>query len=163
MMLVVKITILVNAVTDSLINNPASQTPYGCKFSIQYCVACALQYGKVTPEHFTAEAVKAPELRPLMGKIKARRDASVQAVYDADNAKLASKVVVECKDGRKAEKLVEFPKGDPANPMTWEESREKFLSLSVPVVGDGKANRLAELAENLEAVEDFAAALRSVL
>lgn len=40
-----EIELLVNNITEFLINNPQPENPYGCKFSIQYCVAGMLKYG----------------------------------------------------------------------------------------------------------------------
>lgn len=158
-----RVTILVNDITDSLINNPNPTTAYGCKFSLQYCVACALRYGKVGLEHFSPAEMENADTRRFMENISVKRDAAVQAVYDADSTKLASKVVVELKDGRVWEKAVDYPKGDPANPMTWEDSREKFLALADPVVGREAAGRLAALVDALEEAEDLSAALREIL
>ena len=50
------VEIRVNNITDFLINNPAPQNVYGCKFSIQYCVAAALVYGKAGVDEFNAQA-----------------------------------------------------------------------------------------------------------
>ena len=158
-----KATILVNAITDSLINNPSPQTAYGCKFSIQYCVACALQYGEVGLEQFERTAMTDAAVRSLMEKISVRQDKDVQAIYDADSTKLASKVVVELKNGDIVEETVEYPKGDPANPMTLEDSRDKFCSLVIPVLGDNRAQQLANLVGGLENVDDLAASLNKIL
>ena len=158
-----KVSILVNAITDSLINNPSPQTAYGCKFSIQYCVACALQYGKVGLEQFEQTAMTDAAVRSLMEKISVKKDNDVQAIYDADSTKLASKVIVELKNGNVLEETVEYPKGDPANPMTWEDAREKFCDLVIPVLGDNRAQQLANLVDELDKVDDLSASLREIL
>ena len=158
-----RVTLLVNEITDSLINNPAPMTPYGGKFSIQYCTACALLKGQVSLPEFAPEALTDEATRRLMQRIEVKRDDDVQRIYDADSTKLATKVVIETKDGRKFENLVEFPKGDPANPMTWEDSRGKFFALAVPVVGQDKAEKLAALVEGMEDVEDMSGALRKIV
>ena len=157
------ITILVNRITDSLINNPGPKTAYGCKFSIQYCTACAIQYGTVGIEQFAPAAMHDAATRRLMERIEVRQDAAVQAVYDGDATKLAAKVVVRLQDGRLLEKEVDYPKGDPANPMTWEESVAKFMRLVKPVYGIEKAKKLADLVDTLDDVGDFALAIQGII
>ena len=44
---IAKIKLYVNDITNYLINNPQPQTPYGGKFSIQYCSAAMLKFGEV--------------------------------------------------------------------------------------------------------------------
>jgi 2-methylcitrate dehydratase PrpD len=160
---VAKVEVLVNSITDSLINNPNPQTVYGCKFSLQYCDASMLIYGNVGIEQFSAQAMANPETRALMQKIEVRRDPEIQQVYDTDPSKLATKVIVTLKDGRKLEKEVDYPKGDPACPMTWEDSVAKFTALAEPVYGKEKTAKLCALIDKLDEVKDFRTALRSCL
>lgn len=88
---------------------------------------------------------------------------AIEAVHLADAAKLASKLIVRCKDGRVLELQVDFPKGDPPNPMSWDESVAKFMSLAAPVYGEEKTAKLCGLIDNLEASADFAADLAECL
>ena len=157
------IEILVNEITDFLINNPQPENPYGCKFSIQYCVAGMLKYGDMGVDRFLTEVIGDAEVRSLMAKTKVMRDAAIEAVHAADAAKLASKLIVRCKDGRVLELQVDFPKGDPPNPMSWDESVAKFMSLAAPVYGEEKTAKLCGLIDNLEASADFAADLAECL
>ena len=157
------IEILVNEITDFLINNPQPENPYGCKFSIQYCVAGMLKYGDMGVDRFLTEVIGDAEVRSLMAKTKVMRDAAIEAVHAADAAKLASRLIVRCKDGRVLELQIDFPKGDPPNPMSWDESVAKFMSLAAPVYGEEKTAKLCGLIDNLEASSDFAADLAECL
>ena len=152
----------VNSITDYLINNPAPQNAYGCKFSIQYCVAASLMYGSVGVAEFSADAQANPALRSLMAKIKVTRDAEQEAINKADPDKLASKIIITLKDGPVFEQQVDYPKGDPANPMTWEESVAKFTALAEPVCGSSKTKALCALVQNLENIGDIAAEIKKI-
>lgn len=149
---IAKATIYVNDITDSLINNPEPRTAYGCKFSIQYCLAVALIYGEVGIDRFTETAIQDPAVRDLMARIKVVRDPEIEAIKAADPTKLASRVEVELKNGEKREQLVEYPKGDPDNTLTIPEMRAKFDSLAVPVIGEEAAAAVADMILNLEDV-----------
>lgn len=87
----------------------------------------------------------------------------MQKIYESDSTKLASNVVVYLKDGRIYSMQVDYPKGDPQNPMTWEETADKFRSLAEPVYGAEKAEKLISFVDTLDACQDFAAGLRACL
>ena len=59
----------VNNITDFLINNPAPQNVYGCKFSIQYCVAAALLYGRVGIDEFSVQVRESKAMQQLMANV----------------------------------------------------------------------------------------------
>ena len=122
-----------------------------------------LKYGDMGVDRFLTEVIGDAEVRSLMVKTKVMRDAAIEAVHAADAAKLASKLIVRCKDGRVVELQVDFPKGDPPNPMSWDESVAKFMSLAAPVYGEEKTAKLCWLIDNLEASADFAADLAECL
>lgn len=154
------VEIYVNNITDFLINNPNPQNSYGCKFSLQYCAAGMLKYGKMRVEEFADEIINDKDVRKLMKKITVIKDDAMEAIHAEDSSKLASRVVVNCYDGRIMELRVDYPKGDPPNPMSWEDTVEKFINLVVPVYGELVAQRLVQLIAALDEVEDFAVAIK---
>ena len=158
-----KITLRVNDITNYLINNPNPQTAYGCKFSIQYCVAAMLKFGAVGIEQFGPEMMADPAVRALMTKIEVVFDKDVDAIIKSDPSKLASIVVVETTDGKQYEMEVDYPKGDPDNPFTWEEAVAKFSHLAEPVYGEAVVKKLVALIDTLEDVQDFRKALAEAL
>lgn len=154
-----EVRIYVNNITDYLINNPQPQNPYGCKFSIQYCVAAMLTFGAVGIEQFAQDVIHNTEVRNLMSRTKVIRDAAIEKIHQEDASKLASRLEVVCKDGTVHSMKVDYPKGDPDNPVTWEEAKAKFMHLAVPVYGQQQAGKLCSLIENLEECEDLAQGL----
>lgn len=154
-----EVRIYVNDITDYLINNPQPQNPYGCKFSIQYCVAAMLTFGAVGIEQFAQDVIYNTEVRELMSRTKVIRDAAIEKIHQEDASKLASRLEVVCKDGTVHSMKVDYPKGDPDNPVTWEEAKAKFMHLAVPVYGQQQAGKLCSLIENLEECEDLAQGL----
>lgn len=158
-----KITLRVNDITNYLINNGDPQTAYGCKFSIQYCVACMLKFGAVGIEQFGTEIMNDSAVRAIMAKIEVVFDKDVDAIIKSDPSKLASIVVVETTDGKKYEMEVDYPKGDPDNPFTWDEAVAKFSHLAEPVYGAAVVKKLVALIDGLENVQDFNKALAEAL
>ena len=160
---VAAIKLRVNNITNYLINNPQPQNPYGCKFSIQYCVAAMLKYGEVGVAQFRQEVINDPEVRAIMARITVLEDPVIEQIHAENAAKLASAVEVELSNGKVLQMQVDYPKGDPDNPFTWEEATQKFLSLATPVYGAAKAGKLVALVADLEKSADFAVDLQKAL
>ncbi len=158
-----QVKLYVNKITDYLINNSDPQTAYGCKFSIQYCVAAMLHHGAVGIEQFTEEAINDAAVRTLMNRIHVLLDEEMEAINQNDPSKLASKVEIICTDGKSYTMEVDYPKGDPDNPFTWEDARNKFMHLATPVYGEIRAEKIFSLIEHLEECEDFAKDLAMAL
>jgi 2-methylcitrate dehydratase PrpD len=47
-----------------------------------------------------------------------------------------------------------YPKGDPENPVTWDEMKEKFLLLSSPVIGPDRQREIIAAVETLDQMSD---------
>lgn len=157
-----KVELYVNNITDFLINNPAPQNVYGCKFSIQYCVAAALVYGKVGIDEFNAGVRSSAAIREMMDKIVVIKDREQEAINRENSAKLASKIIITINDGNTYKMQVDYPKGDPDNPMTWEESSEKFSLLVKNICGAEKTETLCSTIKTLEQIDDISAVFREI-
>ncbi len=110
------------------------------KMSTPYCVAVSLMNLSANMEDFEQELVDNPTLRELMNKttVIARDDLSA-----LNPEKRAAEVKVSLTNGQSVSYRVDYPKGEPENPITKEELIDKFISLS----------KVAELStEKIEAV-----------
>jgi 2-methylcitrate dehydratase PrpD len=67
-------------------------------------------------------------------------------------AEIGSTVTLTTTDGRVMSRDVPFPKGEPENPMSWDEMHAKFLEWSVGSVGEANAHALADMVGRLESV-----------
>ena len=81
-----------------------------------------------------------PALRALMRRIRCERDAEVQAHAPAN---MAGRLTVVA-GGQTFSRLVVVPRGEPGNFLTDAELRAKFAGLSTPVLGEERADRLAD-------------------
>lgn len=160
---IAKIKLYVNDITNYLINNPAPQTPYGGKFSIQYCSAAMLKFGEVGITQFSQSNINDKELCSLMQKIEVIRDEAMERLHQEDASKLASRVELLLNTGESLSMQVDYPKGDPDNPLSWQELCHKFMSLAVPVYGKARALRLQKLVEDIELYPDISQAIDECL
>ena len=70
-----------------------------------------------------------------------------------DGATWPSTVLVDTEGGGEYESTVLHPKGDPENPLTEGEIVEKFLGMTVPVLGEA-AHELLGAVQDLEDLDD---------
>jgi 2-methylcitrate dehydratase PrpD len=62
-----------------------------------------------------------------MGKVVLEKDIRIEKRFPQE---WPARVVIRTANGREYEKFVRYPKGDPENPLTWDEMAAKFRSLA---------------------------------
>jgi len=127
--------------------------------SLPYCIAAALVDHKITTQSFSEEKMKDPRIWEVIDKIKGEPSIEFEKMFPA---KQPSKVVVRTKDGKIFSEYLEYPKGDPREPMTIEDIDNKFAGLSQNIISDKKRDEIKKAVfdcENLSA-SDFMQTLR---
>ena len=115
--------------------------------SLPYVIAAALVDRQVTPLQFTPEKIMDPEIRAQLNKVKVVADPEIEKVFPA-----LQRVVVTIRtgDGREFTKQLDYPKGDPRNPLSDKEVEEKFDALAGPILSRGARKRLKQAVWKLE-------------
>ncbi len=122
------------------------------QFSLFYEIACGLVKGRVLPESFTDEAIKDERLNHLCDLITWEINDEFEAVYPE---KYPARVTVTMEDGQVFVGEVEYPKGDPEYPATKEEVVEKFRNNAANTIGSVKAERIIELVDRIETLDNL--------
>jgi len=128
------------------------QNIVNAQFSLPYDIAVGLIKGKVLPESFTEEAIKDPLAYELCEKTTWSLDEEFEAAYPAY---YPARVTVRTKDGKTYTGEVKYPKGDPENPATKEEVLEKFYANAANTIGSVNANKIVEMVDMFEEIEDI--------
>jgi len=137
-------------------NKPRPVTSSDAKFSLHYCLAAALVFGKVGLEEFSEKRLNDSELREMSGKIV------VKVGQEFANAVLGSaRVTVRVRDGRQMSLKVNVPKGYPDNPLTANELKQKFRRLASVALSKREAEKIILRVENLDKIH--VSALASLL
>lgn len=98
---------------------------YSAKMSIPYSVAAGLIYGKAGLQEFSEDMVKNAEMLALTQKVHvAANEAMSKAFPEKQTA-----VVTIFANGKQYAQQVDFPKGEPENPLTAEEFRSRYDGL----------------------------------
>lgn len=93
------------------------------KFSMEFCMASLLLYGKAGLNEFTDEVVKRPEVQAMIARVHfAVHPEAEKAGYN----KMTTILDLRLKDGRTISSRADFGKGSPADPMSMEEVAAKF-------------------------------------
>jgi len=110
--------------------------------SLPYCIAAALVDHKITTQSFSEEKLKDPKIWEVINKIKGEASIEFEKMFPA---KQPSKVSIKLKDGREFSEYIEFPKGDPREPMTIEDIENKFSSLSEGIISKRKQKEVKNM------------------
>ena len=118
--------------------------------SLPYVIAAALVDRQVTPAQFEMKKIMDPVIREQLQKVEVVADPEVEKVFPA-----LQRVVVNITttDGRMCSKQLDYPKGDPRNPLTDAEIEEKFGALAEGVLSIATQKRLKDAIWNLEKIE----------
>jgi 2-methylcitrate dehydratase len=117
--------------------------------SLPYVIAAAIADRQVTPLQFTQAKIMDPKIRAQLQKVKVIADPEIEKVFPALQR---ADVEVETTDGRTFSTRLDFPKGDPRNPLSDEEIEAKFEALAAPVMSDGAIERLKDAVWNLDSL-----------
>jgi 2-methylcitrate dehydratase PrpD len=154
---VASITIASYGTAIKVAGNAEPRTAFEAKFSNAYCVAAALQLGSVRLRAFTDEQLKNPAIRDLMSRTELAVDPAFDAAFPQ---KRAARVTVVTHEGQVHEYARHTRKGDPDDPLTDDELREKFDDVVVPVIGERPAAELSDRLWKLSSCPEVRALLQ---
>ncbi len=130
---------------EELKRNPMSVVD--AQFSMPFGAAVAMLHGKATLDEYTLENVKSSPVRELMNKIHCVEDPELEKEYPQ---KWPASVNIVAKDGKQFSARIDYPKGDPENPLSWDELIDKFKNLISPVFSSEKQNEIITRVKSLE-------------
>jgi 2-methylcitrate dehydratase PrpD len=138
-------------IAQDLVSNANPTTPYEAKFSLPFCLASALLNEKLVLESFAPEKLDHPATRNLMALCKVEADPLIDARYPAQ---WPTELEVTLKDGRCLRAKTDYPKGDPENPASTEDLRQKFRELALLCWPAARVAKILEVFDSLEDVGD---------
>ena len=97
------------------------------QFSMPFGAAVAAIDGAAGLDQFTVERIRSPKVRALTQKVVLVKDPRIEETFPRE---WPARAKIDLADGRSFEKFVRFPKGDPENPLTWDEMAAKFHALA---------------------------------
>jgi 2-methylcitrate dehydratase PrpD len=135
------------------------RTVVEAQFSMPFGAAVAILYGRASLDEYTEANLKSPEVREMMKRISCVSDPELDRLYPKQ---WPASVEIVTRDGKRFIARVDYPRGDPENPLSWAEVIQKFEGLAAPVFS-GEAR--AEIVSRVRSLETEAeiGALSSLL
>ena len=99
---------------------------YSAKMSIPYATAVGLIYGKAGLQEFSEEKVRDESILSLTKRIHVEADEALSEAFPDIQAAVVS---LRKSDGTVLTERVDFPKGEPENPLTEPEFKERYCGL----------------------------------
>jgi 2-methylcitrate dehydratase PrpD len=122
------------------------QNEVDAQFSMAYGAAAAALFGEVTSAQARPEVLASPDLAALMDRVRCFHDPALDALFPA---RWPARVQLTLRDGRTLEAYVEYPKGDPENPLSDEELETKFHALTGPVIAEARQAEILDALRRL--------------
>jgi 2-methylcitrate dehydratase PrpD len=126
-------------------------TTVAAQYSIPFSLALALRYGRIGPGELSESNLKDPELLELARKVRVSVDPDLDRLFPEQTA---IRVELRTRQGVLSTR-VEYPKGDPHNPLSDAELDEKFEWLTVDIMGADQSRQLREAIGHIEEMENI--------
>ncbi|MHB0969658.1 MAG: MmgE/PrpD family protein [Thermoanaerobaculia bacterium] len=115
--------------------------------SLPYVIAAAVAERQVTPLQFTQAKIEDPIIRAQLRKVEVVADPEIEKLFPELQRVI---VKVTTTDGRAIERQLDYPKGDPRNPLSDAEVEEKFDALADGVLTKEQGRRAKDAIWNVE-------------
>jgi 2-methylcitrate dehydratase len=115
--------------------------------SLPFVIAAAIADRQVTPVQFEMKKIMDPTIRAQLKKVEVVADPEIEKVFPA-----LQRVIVNLTttDGRTFTKRLDYPKGDPRNPLSDAEVEEKFAALAEGVLSKRVQGKLKDAIWSLD-------------
>ena len=124
------------------------------QFSMPFGAAVAILYGKAGLDEYSLENINSPVVIKMMRKVSCVSNKDLDREFPR---KWPASATVITKGGQVFAVEIDYPKGDPENPLTWDELMDKFKKLTSPIFTVEKTNSIIDRVMNLEKEKDLKA------
>ena len=149
---VAKIQIRSLARAADILSDPSKYDPHTketADHSLPYVIAAALVDRQVTPAQFEMAKIMDPTIRAQLKKVEVVADPEIEKVFPALQRVIVN---ITTTDGKAFSKQLDYPKGDPRNPLSDAEVEEKFSALAEGVLSKKAQQKLKDAIWNLEKI-----------
>ncbi|MCP4754852.1 MAG: MmgE/PrpD family protein [Proteobacteria bacterium] len=122
------------------------------QFSMPFGAAVAALHGQATLDQYTMENIDSDIVKRMMDRVQCVQDPDLDREFPIKWPAWAS---ISMKNGRTHTERIEYPKGDPENPLTWKELTDKFRYLVSPVFTASKTEDIIRAVRSLDRDTDM--------
>lgn len=147
-----RIDIDVDSITPTVLIYERPATGLEAKFSMPFCAAAAVVYGRVGIDTFDPVHLTDPEVSALMARVAMRTDPTLD---EAGAPLTQARISVTLTGGRALTHRAHGARGYPAQPASTEELEAKFLACAERAMSEPSAARALALARRIDGLEDI--------
>jgi len=141
-----------HSMTNALLHHQPTTGLQG-KFSMEFCVAILLLEHKAGLNQFLDPVVQRPDVQAMIKRVNFYVDPEAEA---AGFDKMTSIIKIHMKGGKLLTGRAEFAKGSPLNPMSYDETADKFRGCAEFAKWPAeKTEQVIALVKSLESVPDI--------
>jgi len=130
---------------EELKYNPKSMVD--AQFSMPFGAAVAILYGEASLDQYRKKVIQSPEVKEMMKRVRCMEDPELEKVYPKQWPATAE---IKTKDGRTFFTRIDYPKGDPENPLSWDELIEKFDRVTSSIYSKARRQKVIEQVRVIE-------------
>jgi 2-methylcitrate dehydratase PrpD len=139
-------------IAEPLEEKVTPQSIVDAQFSMPFGAAVAILYRKAGLGEFRLSKIRSEEVKRMMGRVECVTDPDLEKAFPKQWSATAE---ILTKDGKRYFTKVEYCKGDPENPLSWDELIEKFHDLSGRFMTKEKRLKIVDQVRGLEAIQDL--------
>ncbi len=122
------------------------------QFSMPFGAAMAILHGQATLDEYTPKNLRAPAVKKMMRKIRCIKDPEIEKDFPRKWAAVAK---IKTTTGQQYAASIDYPRGDPENPLSWMELIAKFQNLISPVYSETRQRQIIEKVRSFEQIGDI--------
>ena len=128
------------------------QSIVDAQFSMPFGAAAALLYGRAGLNEFQLSTIQSRSVRESMRKVACFVDPELDRTFPKQ-WRATAEILTE--DEKRYSTTVEYPRGDPENPLSWEEMIERFHDLTGRIMKKDQRLKIVEAVKKLDGVKDM--------
>jgi len=128
------------------------QSIVDAQFSMPFGAAAALLYGKAGLKEFQLSVIQSRPVREMMRKVECSLDPELDRTFPKQ-WRATAEILTE--DEKHYSTTVEYPKGDPENPLSWAEMIERFHDLTGQIMKKDQRLKIVAAVERLDGIKDI--------
>ena len=141
----------VDSMAPGLLTYARPATGLEGKFSMPFCAAAAIAYGRVGIDTFEIETIRKPEIQRLLPRVTLRTNTA----FDSTTPLSHARVTIRLRDGRVLTQSADGARGYPARPASDEELRAKFSQCARRILPQPAADHAWAALTRIEHVADI--------
>ena len=126
------------------------QSVVDAQFSVPFAAAVAAVRRRASVEEHALDVIRSQSILEMMDKVTVVHRTELDTVYPKQ---WPATVTITTKEGHKLESRVDYPRGDPMNPLNWEETVDKFKALTGSLESASQ-DQIVDIIDRFETIKD---------